>query len=38
MRLERSQKSARGVHLADLADYLDGRRADAQRELSQLRG
>lgn len=36
VRMERSQKSAKGVHLADLAAYLDARREDAARELQQL--
>jgi len=31
-----SQKSAKGVHLQDLADYLDGRRAVAHKELEQM--
>ncbi|WP_236173013.1 pyocin activator PrtN family protein [Pseudomonas pseudonitroreducens] len=38
VRMERSQKTARGVHLADLAKYIDDRRAEALRELSKLRG
>ena len=38
VRIEGSQKSARGVHLQDLADYLDARRAAALKELRQLRG
>ncbi len=29
--IERSQKSARGVHLADLAEYIDSRRAEARK-------
>lgn len=29
--MERSQKSSRGVHLADLAEYIDARRAEAQK-------
>lgn len=33
VKIEQSQKSARGVHLQDLADYLDERRAQAQREM-----
>jgi len=36
--IERSQKSARGVHLQDLADYLDKRRAAATKECAQLCG
>jgi hypothetical protein len=34
--IERSQKSARGVHLQDLADYLDKRRAEAMKEFEAL--
>jgi hypothetical protein len=30
MRAEKSQKSARGVHILDLASYIDGRRAEAK--------
>ena len=33
MRIETSQKCAKGVHLQDLADYLDKRRQVAQREF-----
>ncbi|MGG5288858.1 pyocin activator PrtN family protein [Pseudomonas shirazensis] len=29
--MERSQKSARGVHLNDLAAYIDARRAEAKK-------
>lgn len=36
VRIEASQKSARGVHLQDLADYLDKRRDAAKRELAQM--
>ena len=36
VRIEMSQKSAKGVHLQDLAAYLDCRRAAAQKELHQL--
>ncbi len=36
VRMEKSQKSAKGVHLQDLADYLDARRAEAQREFRQM--
>ena len=36
--IERSQKSARGVHLQDLADYLDKRRAEAMKEFEALYG
>lgn len=31
--MERSQKSSRGVHLTDLADYIDARRAEAQKGM-----
>lgn len=31
-----SQKAARGVHIQDLADYLDQRRADAVKEMESL--
>lgn len=37
-RIETSQKAARGVHLADLADWIDRRRQAAQRENDQLHG
>ena len=33
-----SQKAAKGIHLADLAAYLDIRRAAAQKEANQLAG
>ncbi|PYF04976.1 pyocin activator protein PrtN [Rhodopseudomonas faecalis] len=36
MRIEGSQKAARGVHLQDLAAYLDARRAAAAKELEQM--
>lgn len=36
MRMEGSQKCAKGVHLQDLADYLDARRAAAIKEAQQL--
>lgn len=35
-RLEASQKSARGVHIADLALYLDRQREAARLECAQL--
>ncbi|ORT73142.1 pyocin activator PrtN family protein [Pseudomonas mosselii] len=35
-RLEPSQKSAKGIHIADLATYLDQRRQAAHRECDQL--
>ena len=36
VRAESSQKSAKGVHLTDLAAYIDARRAAAVRELEQV--
>jgi len=36
VRIEESQKAARGVHLEDLAAYLDARRAVALKEFKQL--
>lgn len=36
VRMEASQKSAKGVHLQDLADYLDARRAEGQREFRKM--
>ncbi len=38
MRIETSRKCAKGVHLQDLANYLDRRRQVAQREYSQMSG
>lgn len=38
VRIETSAKAARGVHLSDLARWIDDRRAAAQKELDQLRG
>ena len=35
-RLEASQKSAKGVHISDLADYLDVQRTAAIKEYRQL--
>lgn len=35
-RLEASQKSAKGIHLADLALYLDEQRVAAHKEIRQL--
>ena len=35
-RLEASQKSAKGIHITDLAEYLDGQRAAAVKECEQL--
>ncbi|CUI01133.1 MULTISPECIES: pyocin activator PrtN family protein [Leisingera] len=34
--IEASQKSAKGVHLQDLAEYLDRRREEAQRAFRQM--
>ncbi len=36
VRMEKSQKSAKGVHLQDLAKYLDDRHRIAKREYEQL--
>ena len=36
IRVENSQKAAKGVHLQDLADYLDARRQAAVKEAFQL--
>lgn len=33
-----SQKAAKGVHLVDLAHYIDARRASAAKEARQLNG
>ena len=38
VRMENSQKCAKGIHLQDLADYLDARRETALREYRQLNG
>lgn len=38
VRIETSQKAARGVHLQDLAAWIDARRAAAQKETDQLQG
>jgi hypothetical protein len=38
MRIETSQKCAKGIHLQDLADYLDERRQAAQREFALMSG
>ena len=38
VRIEDSQKSAKGVHLQDLADYIDRQREKALKELQQLTG
>jgi hypothetical protein len=34
----KSQKSAKGIHLQDLANYIDRRRVAAVRECAQLNG
>jgi hypothetical protein len=36
VRIESSQKSAKGVHLADLAEYLDSRAEVARKEMIAL--
>ena len=36
VRIESSQKSAKGVHLADLAEYLDARAEAARKEMIAL--
>ncbi|AJC22033.1 pyocin activator PrtN family protein [Pandoraea pulmonicola] len=36
VRMEGSQKSAKGVHVEDLAKYIDERRAAAVKECNQL--
>src|SRR4051812_38911332 len=38
VRIENSQKAARGVHLSDLAAYIDQRREKALKESRQLSG
>lgn len=38
VRIETSAKAARGIHLNDLAKWIDDRRAAAQKELDQLQG
>lgn len=38
VRIETSAKAARGIHLGDLAKWIDDRRAAAQKELDQLQG
>lgn len=37
-RIETSQKAARGVHVQDLADYIDKRREAAIKECDQMQG
>lgn len=36
VRMEESQKAAKGIHIQDLADYLDARKAAAVEELRQM--
>lgn len=36
IQMERSQKSARGVHVGDLADFIDQKRADARRDMEKV--
>lgn len=36
VRIEHSQKAARGVHVGDLAEWIDARRAAAKREMEAL--
>lgn len=38
VRIEASQKASKGVHIGDLADWIDRRRAEAQREVAALKG
>ncbi|WP_082928712.1 pyocin activator PrtN family protein [Cupriavidus gilardii] len=38
VRIEGSNKSAKGIHVQDLAKYIDDRRAAAQKECTQLCG
>ncbi|MDY7507213.1 pyocin activator PrtN family protein [Ralstonia wenshanensis] len=38
IRMEGSQKTAKGVHVKDLATYIDSRRAAACKECAQLAG
>lgn len=38
VRIEATQKCAKGVHIEDLAAYLDARREAAKKELDQLIG
>lgn len=37
VRIEASQKAAKGVHVTDLAEYLDKQAAAARKECEQLR-
>ena len=36
VKMEKSQKSAKGVHLQDLANYIEGQRADAHRDMEMM--
>jgi hypothetical protein len=38
VRIETSQKAARGIHIQDLAAWVDARRAAARKECDQLQG
>lgn len=38
VRIEGSQKAAKGVHLFDLAAWIDARRAAAKKECDQMQG
>ena len=38
VRMETSQKAAKGVHIDDLAAWIDARRAAAVKELNQMTG
>lgn len=38
VKIESSQKSAKGVHLHDLAEYLDRRREEAARDFAKMYG
>ncbi|HDR9061245.1 TPA: pyocin activator PrtN family protein [Burkholderia vietnamiensis] len=37
IRMEKSQKCAKSIHIQDLANYIDERRAAAVKECAQLR-
>ncbi|ALX12442.1 Pyocin activator protein PrtN [Burkholderia cepacia JBK9] len=38
VRMEGSKKSAKGIHIMDLAAYIDRRRAEALKEFEQING
>jgi len=38
LRIETSQKAAKGVHIQDLANWIDARREAARKECDQLQG